>query len=74
MVLVCYLYQYLRIEGMRVLDLTFTHVGDPLHRRRMACVENHKGAFLASGLTIRLLVVIEARAKGICQQPVSLNS
>ena len=65
-----------RLEGMRILDLTFTHVGHPLHRGRMTDVESHKGATLASRLTIRFLVVTEERAKGICQQPgwISLNS
>ena len=54
---------------MRILDLTFTHVGHPLHRGRMTDVESHKGATLASRLTIRFLVVTEERAKRICQQP-----
>ena len=65
-----------RLEGMRILDLPFTHVGHPLHRGRMTSVESHKGATLASRLTIRFLVVTEERAKGICQQPgrISLNS
>ena len=40
------------LEGMRILDLTFTNVGHPLHRGRMASVESHKGAALASRLTI----------------------
>ena len=64
------------LEGMRILDITFTHVGHPLHRGRMTDVESHKGATLASRLTIRFLVVTEERAKGICQQPgcFSLNS
>ena len=58
-----------RLEGMRVLDLTFTHVGHPLHRWRMTDVASHKGATLASRLTIRFLVVTEEREKRICQQP-----
>ena len=53
-----------RLEGMLILDLTLTHVGHPLHRGRMAIVESHKGATLASRLTIRFSVVTEERAKG----------
>ena len=53
-----------RLEGMRIPDLTFTHVGHPLHRGRMTSVESHKGATLASRLTIRFFVVTEERAKG----------
>jgi len=67
----------LRLEGMRILDLTFTHVGHPLHRGRIASVESHKGATLASRLTIRFFVVTEESAKeDLLQQPgwVSLNS
>ena len=58
-----------RLEGMRILDQTFTHVGHQLHRGRMASVESHKGATLVSRLTIRFLVATEERAKKICQQP-----
>ena len=53
-----------RLEVLRILDLTLTHVGHPLHRGRMTSVESHKGAALASRLTIRFLVVTEERAKG----------
>ena len=53
-----------RLEGMRILDLTFTHVGHPLHRGRIESMESHKGATLASRLTIRFLFVTEERAKG----------
>ena len=63
------------LEGMLIPDLSFTHVSHPLHRERMASAESHKGATLASRLTIRLLVMTEERAKGICQQPgLSQNS
>ena len=54
---------------MRILDLAFTQMGHPLHRRRMASVESHKGAALDTGLTIGFLVVTEKRAKRIFQQP-----
>ena len=54
---------------MRILDLTFTHVGHPFHRGRMADVESHKGAALASRLAVRFFVVAEERAKRIFQQP-----
>ena len=41
---------------MRIIYLTFTHVDHPLQRGQMAAVESHKGATLASGLTIRSFV------------------
>ena len=63
-----------RFEGMRIPDLTFTHVGHPFHRGRMADVESHKGATLASRFSIRFFVVTEERARRISNNLVSLNS
>ena len=48
---------------MRILHLTFTHVGHPPHRERTTSMESHKGPALASRLTIRFLVVTEKRTK-----------
>ena len=63
-----------RLEGMRILDLTYKHVGHPLHRGRMDSVESHKGAALASRITIRFLVVTEGRAKGDLPSTRSLST
>ena len=48
-----------------------SHVGNSLHRGRMASEESNKGADLASRLTIRFFVVTEKRAKGNCQKPIA---
>ena len=49
-----------RLRGMRIPDLIFTHVG----RGQMAAVKSHKGATLASGLTIRILCCDRGESEG----------
>ena len=56
---------------MRILDLTFTHLGHPLHRGRMTNVESHKGATLASRLTIRSWLSQRRERRGFANNPVS---
>ena len=46
-----------RLEGMRILDLTYTHEGHPPHRGRMTSVESLQ-------VDNKILVVTEERAKG----------
>ena len=50
-----------RLEGIHILELTYTHVGIPLHRGQMATVGSHKGETLASGLAINSWLVPEEK-------------